>query len=159
MNVSIRCSTIAFAVVIGVSVGVIAPRHLAAQTRSGAPELNLAYERFTLDNGLRVIVREDRKAPVVAVAIWYHVGSRHEPLGQTGFAHLFEHLMMNGSEHHDGEWFEPLQRVGAAGSRSPVGLAPGTPGWLVGRSGAHSCGTAGVSTRLRASSAMLRPCG
>ena len=80
---------------------------------SQAPDLNLDYERFTLDNGLRVIVHEDRKAPVVAVSIWYHVGSKNEPEGKTGFAHLFEHLMFNGSENYDDEWFEPLQRVGA----------------------------------------------
>ncbi len=90
-----------------------AQSHAAPQTRSQAPELNLDYERFTLDNGLRVIVHEDRKAPVVAVSIWYHVGSRNEPEGQTGFAHLFEHLMFNGTENYDGEWFEPLERVGA----------------------------------------------
>ena len=90
-----------------------APPATAAQTGPGAPELNLDYERFTLDNGLRVIVHEDRKAPVVAVSIWYHVGSRNEPEGQTGFAHLFEHLMFNGTENYDGEWFEPLERVGA----------------------------------------------
>jgi zinc protease len=86
-----------------------APRTLA----QGAPELNLDYERFTLDNGLTVLVHEDRKAPVVAASIWYHVGSKNEPAGKTGFAHLFEHLMFNGSENYDGEWFEPLQRVGA----------------------------------------------
>ncbi|MBN1238903.1 MAG: insulinase family protein [Gammaproteobacteria bacterium] len=82
---------------------------------SGAPELNLTYERFQLDNGLTVIVHEDRKAPVVAVSIWYHVGSKNEPQGKTGFAHLFEHLMFNGSENYDGEWFEPMQQVGATG--------------------------------------------
>jgi zinc protease len=86
---------------------------VSAQTASGAPELNLDYEVFTLDNGLTVVVHEDRKAPVVAVSIWYHVGSKNEPEGKTGFAHLFEHLMFNGSENYDGEWFEPLQRVGA----------------------------------------------
>ncbi|HEX6992692.1 MAG TPA: pitrilysin family protein [Gammaproteobacteria bacterium] len=80
---------------------------------SGPPELNLTYERFTLDNGLRVIVHEDRKAPVVAVSVWYHVGSKNEPEGKTGFAHLFEHLMFNGTEHYDGEWFLPMQQVGA----------------------------------------------
>ena len=80
---------------------------------SGVPDINLAYERFTLDNGLTVIVHEDRKAPVVAVSVWYHVGSKNEPEGKTGFAHLFEHLMFNGSENYDGEWFEPLQQVGA----------------------------------------------
>ena len=80
-----------------------------------APELNLNYEKFTLDNGLRVIVHEDRKAPIVAISIWYHVGSKNEPAGQTGFAHLFEHLMFNGTENYDGEWFLPLQQVGATG--------------------------------------------
>lgn len=82
---------------------------------SGVPDLNLDYQRFTLDNGLRVLVHEDRKAPVVAVSIWYRVGSKNEPEGRTGFAHLFEHLMFNGSENYDGEWFEPLQQVGATG--------------------------------------------
>jgi zinc protease len=80
---------------------------------SSAPTLALAYDRFVLPNGLTVIVHEDRKAPVVAVSIWYHVGSKNEPPGKTGFAHLFEHLMFNGSENYDGEWFEPMQRVGA----------------------------------------------
>ena len=91
----------------------------AAQTaptaRSTAPDLNLDHERFTLPNGLRVIVHQDHKAPVVAVSVWYHVGSKNEPVGKTGFAHLFEHLMFNGSENYNGEWFEPLQRVGATG--------------------------------------------
>jgi zinc protease len=80
---------------------------------TAAPEINLDYERFLLPNGLTVIVHEDRKAPVVAVSVWYHVGSKNEPEGKTGFAHLFEHLMYNGSENYDGEWFEPMQRVGA----------------------------------------------
>ncbi|MGF1463033.1 MAG: M16 family metallopeptidase [Maricaulaceae bacterium] len=79
------------------------------------PEVDIPYEEFTLNNGLRVIVHEDRKAPVVAVAVWYGVGSRDEPAGKTGFAHLFEHLMFNGSENYDGEWFEPLEQVGATG--------------------------------------------
>ncbi|WP_212996181.1 M16 family metallopeptidase [Winogradskya consettensis] len=55
-------------------------------------------ETARLDNGLRVVVSEDRTAPVVAVNLWYDVGSRHEPAGQTGFAHLFEHLMFEGSQ-------------------------------------------------------------
>jgi zinc protease len=93
-----------------------------AQSSSGAPQLNLDYERFTLDNGLTVLVHEDRKAPVVAVSIWYHVGSKNEPEGETGFAHLFEHLMFNGSENYDGEWFEPMQRVGATGMNGTTWL-------------------------------------
>ena len=94
----------------------------SVQAQNGAPDLNLSYERFTLDNGLRVIVHEDHKAPIVAVSVWYHVGSRHEPAGQTGFAHLFEHLMFNGSENYDGEWFEPMQQVGATGMNGTTWL-------------------------------------
>ena len=82
-----------------------------APTASSLPDI--PYTEFTLDNGLRLIVHEDRKAPLVAVNIWYHVGSKDEQPGKTGFAHLFEHLMFNGSEHHDGEFFEPLEDVGA----------------------------------------------
>lgn len=79
------------------------------------PEINIEYEKFTLDNGLTVVVHEDHKAPIVAVSIWYHVGSKNEPQGKTGFAHLFEHLMFNGSENYDGEYFEPFEQVGATG--------------------------------------------
>ena len=86
---------------------------LVAASPLNAADVELPYEKFTLDNGLRVVVHEDRKAPLVAVSIWYHVGSKDEPTGKTGFAHLFEHLMFNGSENYDGEWFEPLEEVGA----------------------------------------------
>jgi zinc protease len=79
------------------------------------PDIDIEYEKFTLDNGLTVVVHEDRKAPIVAVSIWYHVGSKNEPQGKTGFAHLFEHLMFNGSENYDGEYFEPFEQVGATG--------------------------------------------
>jgi zinc protease len=75
------------------------------------PEIK--YEKFTLPNGLRVIVHEDRKIPVVAVNIWYHVGSKDERPGKTGFAHLFEHLMFNGTENYNNEYFSPFQQVGA----------------------------------------------
>ena len=78
-----------------------------------AQDPDIAFEEFHLDNGLRVIVHEDRKAPIVAVTIWYHVGSKNEVPGKTGFAHLFEHLMFNGSENHNDEYFRPLQEVGA----------------------------------------------
>src|SRR5690242_19516406 len=74
---------------------------------------NLAYQRFTLPNGLTVVVHEDHKAPVVAVSIWYHVGSSYEPKGKTGFAHLFEHLMFQGSENHADEFFKPFELAGA----------------------------------------------
>ncbi|MFC4698681.1 M16 family metallopeptidase [Glaciecola siphonariae] len=80
-----------------------------------AQEIDIPFEKFQLDNGLTVVVHEDRKAPVVAVAVWYKVGSKDEPAGKTGFAHLFEHLMFNGTENYDDEWFGPLQEVGATG--------------------------------------------
>jgi zinc protease len=80
---------------------------------AGTAEIDIPFDKFTLDNGLTVIVHEDRKAPIVAVSIWYHVGSKDEPQGKTGFAHLFEHLMFNGSENHDDEFFGPLEQVGA----------------------------------------------
>jgi zinc protease len=75
--------------------------------------VDIPYSEFTLDNGLRVIVHTDRKAPIIAVSVWYGVGSKHEPKGKTGFAHLFEHIMFNGSENAPGDYFEPLQQVGA----------------------------------------------
>jgi predicted Zn-dependent peptidase len=75
--------------------------------------IDIPYQEFTLPNGLRVIVHEDHKAPIVAVNLWYHVGSKDEPAGRTGFAHLFEHLMFNGSENHKGEYFEPFELAGA----------------------------------------------
>jgi zinc protease len=88
-----------------------------APTPAPAAELlasvDIPYEQFQLENGLRVLVHTDRKAPVVAVSVWYNVGSKHEPAGKTGFAHLFEHLMFNGSENAPGDYFEPLQQVGA----------------------------------------------
>ena len=78
-------------------------------------QVQIPYETFTLPNGLTTVVHTDRKAPLVAVSVWYDVGSKHEPAGKTGFAHLFEHLMFNGSENADGDFFEPLQQVGATG--------------------------------------------
>lgn len=76
---------------------------------------DIPFDEFYLDNGLRVIVHEDRKAPIVAVTLWYHVGSKNERPGKTGFAHLFEHLMFNGTENYDGEYFTPFQEVGVTG--------------------------------------------
>jgi zinc protease len=76
-------------------------------------QVDIPYREFTLDNGLRVIVHEDHKAPVVAVSIWYHIGSKDEPKGKTGFAHLFEHLMFYGSENAPGAFFGRLEDIGA----------------------------------------------
>jgi zinc protease len=75
--------------------------------------LEIPYQRYVLPNGLTLLVHEDHKAPIVAVNVWYHVGSKNERPGHTGFAHLFEHLMFNGSEHFDKEFQEPLERAGA----------------------------------------------
>jgi len=77
------------------------------------PTVAVPHEVFRLDNGLTVVVHTDKKAPVVAVNVWYHVGSKDEPAGKTGFAHLFEHLMFQGSENWKGEFFEPLEDAGA----------------------------------------------
>jgi len=74
--------------------------------------VHIPYTKATLANGLEVIVHEDRHLPMVAVNLWYHVGSKNERPGRTGFAHLFEHLMFEGSAHHDSGYFEPLQRAG-----------------------------------------------
>ena len=76
-------------------------------------EIDIPYEKHVLPNGLTVILHEDHKAPIVAFNIWYHIGSKDEKPGKTGFAHLFEHLMFNGSEHYDDDYFKPLQKVGA----------------------------------------------
>jgi zinc protease len=78
-----------------------------------AAEIDIPYEKFVLDNGLTLIVHEDHKAPIVAVNLWYHVGSKNEVPGKTGFAHLFEHLMFNGSENFDDDYFQAMQRIGA----------------------------------------------
>jgi len=76
-------------------------------------EIDIPYKKFVLENGLTVIIHEDHKAPVVAVNIWYHVGSKNEKPGKTGFAHLFEHLMFNGSEHFNDDYFKALDKLGA----------------------------------------------
>jgi len=91
------------------------PSKAAKTADTAIPSLDIPYSEFVLDNGLRVVIHEDHKAPIVAANLWYHVGSKDEVPGKTGFAHLFEHLMFNGSEHHDDEFFRPLENVGATG--------------------------------------------
>ncbi len=80
---------------------------------AGPAPITIPYQRFILKNGLTLLVHEDHKAPIVAVNIWYHVGSKNERPGRTGFAHLFEHLMFNGSEHFNDDYFQPFERIGA----------------------------------------------
>ena len=94
---------------------------IAAALPASAQEL-VPYKQFTLQNGLRVVVHEDHNTPKVAVAVWYHVGSMNEPDGKSGFAHLFEHLMFNGSEHHDKEYMPPLQEIGVSGVNGATSL-------------------------------------
>ncbi|NNC58378.1 MAG: insulinase family protein [Erythrobacter sp.] len=112
---------------VGTSVKTAAAPEIATQTKAKAKagktaiaplpalidEVSIPHEKFQLENGLTVIVHEDRKAPVVGVAVWYNVGSKDEPDGKSGFAHLFEHLMFNGSENAPGDYFQYLQEMGA----------------------------------------------
>ena len=115
---AVRPGLLAVALVAAIGCAQFAPPALAAATHAQAqaqhPDVDVPYQSFVLPNGLRVIVHEDRKAPVVSVAIWYHVGSKDEPAGRTGFAHLFEHLMFNGSENHPGEYFDPFEKAGVS---------------------------------------------
>src|SRR5271165_2912871 len=86
---------------------------LACGALAQAQDIDIPYQKFVLDNGLTVIVHEDHKAPIVAVNLWYHVGSKNEKVGKTGFAHLFEHLMFGGSQHAPGSYIKALEAVGA----------------------------------------------
>ena len=87
--------------------------HIPASARTDIQIPDITYQKFVLENGLTLIVHEDHKAPIVAVNLWYHVGSKNETPGKTGFAHLFEHLMFNGSENFNDDYFKALERVGA----------------------------------------------
>ena len=104
-------------------VSLFSPMLALAQQRSEAPTKlkgadrtavlpPIQYTEFKLKNGLRVIFHEDHSTPIVAVNVWYHVGSKNEVPGRTGFAHLFEHMMFQGSLHHDNDYFVPLQEAG-----------------------------------------------
>ena len=99
--------TILAAAALSLSMGALAAP-LAA-----VPDVQITYEKHVLPNGLTLIVHEDFKAPVVAVAAWYHVGSKDEKPGRTGFAHLFEHLLFEGSDHHPYSWDKELDSLGA----------------------------------------------
>ena len=81
----------------------------------------ITFEKHTLPNGLDVILHQDRSIPVAAVNVWYHVGSKDEEVGRTGFAHLFEHIMFRGTRHHKASHFEPLQKIGATLNGSTTG--------------------------------------
>jgi zinc protease len=93
----------------------LAPATVVSQAAPARKQssVDISFQRFVLPNGLTLIVHEDHKAPIVAVNVWYHVGSKNERSGRTGFAHLFEHLMFNGSENYDKDFFGPLEQAGA----------------------------------------------
>jgi zinc protease len=91
---------------------VSSPRAAAPDSQVGT-DVSIPYQKFVLSNGLTLIVHEDHKAPIVAVNVWYHVGSKNEKPGKSGFAHLFEHLMFNGSENFNNDYFQVMERIGA----------------------------------------------
>ena len=82
-------------------------------TNANGSAIDIPHQKFVLANGLTLIVHEDRKAPIVAVNVWYHVGSKNEKPGKSGFAHLFEHLMFNGSENFNTDYFQAMEKIGA----------------------------------------------
>lgn len=113
-----RLFVILLAVSLSAPVGALAQRRKKAAMKTGGASADNAvlppikFTQFTLANGLRVIFHEDHSTPIVAVNVWYHVGSKNEVPGRTGFAHLFEHMMFQGSLHHDNDFFVPLQEAG-----------------------------------------------
>jgi len=106
---TLRLSLAVFLAAVSLDAAAAAPR----KPESPLPAVEIPYTKFVLDNGLTLIVNEDHKAPVVAVNVWYHVGSKDERPGRTGFAHLFEHLMFNGSENYKDDWFKVMEAAGA----------------------------------------------
>lgn len=84
----------------------------SASQAAAAPLPPINYTEFKLKNGLRVILHEDHSTPIVGVNLWYHVGSKNEVPGKTGYAHLFEHMMFQGSKNYDDDFFKPIQEAG-----------------------------------------------
>lgn len=103
-----------FLVILSLSVFLCFSNFSAQNTiTSPSDNINIQYQKFVLNNGLTVIIHEDHKAPIAAVNVWYHVGSKNEKPGKTGFAHLFEHLMFTGSENFKDNYFQAMERIGA----------------------------------------------
>ncbi|MBL8269045.1 M16 family metallopeptidase [Steroidobacter sp.] len=96
-----------------VCLAVASSQGMAANQDVATLAIDIPHTSFVLPNGLTVVVHEDHKTPQVTVEINYHVGSANEPEGRSGFSHLFEHLMFNGTEHYNDEWFKGLQPLGA----------------------------------------------
>jgi zinc protease len=119
--------------VLALALALAAPGASLAQNRGGAgraahapqaagPLPQLKFTEFKLKNGLRVILHEDHSTPIVGVNLWYHVGSKDEVPGKTGFAHLFEHMMFQGSRNYDDDYFKPIQQIAGGtlnGSTNP----------------------------------------
>jgi len=113
MRIRVVVLVVSLVVLLGVA---LAPGSLAQDkgVEKGADKsIDIPFQKFVLDNGLTVIVHEDHKAPIVAINTWYHVGSKNEKPGKTGFAHLFEHLMFGGSEHAQGRYIDAMEKIGA----------------------------------------------
>jgi len=106
-------SRLVLSLAISAAVGSATPLRAQAPALPAQARLEIPYQRFVLPNGLTLIVHEDHKAPIVAVNVWYHVGSKNERPGRTGFSHLFEHLMFNGTENYDKDFFGPMEQAGA----------------------------------------------
>lgn len=85
---------------------------LAQSFEFKAADIDIPHKKYVLPNGLTLLVHEDHKAPIVAINVWYHVGSKNEKPGKSGFAHLFEHLMFNGSENFKDDYFQAIERIG-----------------------------------------------
>src|SRR3974390_2977628 len=105
------------ALLMGLSISSLSLTSIKAADSVVDVKIDIPYTKFVLTNGLTLIVHEDHKAPIVAVNLWYHVASKNEKQGKTGFAHLFEHLMFTGSEHFKGsgdqrDFFEAMERIG-----------------------------------------------
>ena len=113
MRLSIRLAYLAAATVLTPPALAAAPAAQSVPIPTLVRQVTIPHTMFKLANGLTVIVHEDHKAPVVAVSVYYNVGSKDEPAKKTGFAHLFEHLMFNGTENLPGDYFTYLQNIGA----------------------------------------------
>jgi len=127
MTMFVRRNTILAASLALISLGAVAQQAAPAKEKpatatataakpSGKMDIaipDIPYTKFVLKNGLTVLVHEDHKAPIVAVNTWYHVGSKNEKPGKTGFAHLFEHLMFSGSDNFNHTYINAMERIGA----------------------------------------------
>jgi zinc protease len=110
------CRSVLLAALVALTLPLSVPAQTPARTparAAPAPIPDIPYKKFTLRNGLTLLIHEDHKAPIAAVNVWYHVGSKNERAGKTGFAHLFEHLMFNGSENYNDDYFKAVEPVGA----------------------------------------------